>query len=301
MFLPSLMGFDFAKDAFVGLLDLYPNAAAAYSVRKLRAAYTGSAIRVRRSSNNDEQDIGFTALGALDTSSLTSFCGSGNGFVTRWYDQSGNARNAIQSTAINQPQIVSSGSVINVNSKPSLQFDGSNDKLEVASSTATFNFIHNGGLAQIANVVKISSSGSNGFIGNNAGASANVGFYWGQDPTYAPIFVVTKGGGGFPVIADAPQNAVSNLQYLFYNEIDADNATASNRGKLYINNGSSYNNTQTTSPSTSNASFNLQIGSMGNNILPLNGNHQELIIWNLLNTGDRTGIQSNINSYYGIY
>lgn len=285
--------------SFVGLLDDYPNAAAAYSVRKLRSAYTGSAIRVRRSSDNTEQDIGFVN-NALDTSSLTSFCGSGNGFVTTWYDQSGNARNATQTTAANQPQIVSSGSVLNINSKPSLQFDGSNDRLEVPSSTATFNFIHNGGLAQIANVVKISSSGSNGFMGNNAGASANIGFFWGQDPTYAPVFVVTS-GGGFPVIADAPQNAVSNLQYLFYNEIDADNATASNRGKLYINNGSSYNNTQTTSPSTLNASFNLQIGAMGNNILPLNGNHQELIIWNLLNTGDRTGIQSNINTYYGIY
>ena len=49
--------------SFVGLLDTYPNAAAAYSVRKLRTAYTGSAIRVRRSSDNAEQNIGFTALG----------------------------------------------------------------------------------------------------------------------------------------------------------------------------------------------------------------------------------------------
>ena len=29
------------------LLDSYPNAAVAYSLRKLRSAYTGSAIRVR--------------------------------------------------------------------------------------------------------------------------------------------------------------------------------------------------------------------------------------------------------------
>ena len=57
--------------AFIGLLDTYPNAAAAYSVRLLRTAYTGSAIRVRRSSDNAEQDIGFVS-GSLDTSSLTS-------------------------------------------------------------------------------------------------------------------------------------------------------------------------------------------------------------------------------------
>ena len=41
------------------LLDTYPNAAVAYSLRKLRTAYTGAAIRVRRSSDNAEQDIGF--------------------------------------------------------------------------------------------------------------------------------------------------------------------------------------------------------------------------------------------------
>jgi len=84
--------------SFVGLLDLYPSAAAAYSVRKLRTAYTGSAIRVRRSSDNTEQNIGFTALGNLDDSALTTFCSGTNGFVTTWYDQSGNANNAVQTT-----------------------------------------------------------------------------------------------------------------------------------------------------------------------------------------------------------
>ena len=58
---------------FIGLLDLFPNAAAAYSLRKLRAAYSGSAVRVRRSSDNTEQDIGFTTQGELDTTSLLSF------------------------------------------------------------------------------------------------------------------------------------------------------------------------------------------------------------------------------------
>jgi hypothetical protein len=124
----------------VGLLDTYPNAAAAYSVRKLRAAYTGSAIRVRRSSDNAEQNIGFTALGNLDTTALTSFCSGINGFVTTWYDQSGNGRNAVQSTAANQPQIVSSGSVLTLTgvgaSKPCLSFDGTNDGFGFTGITA---------------------------------------------------------------------------------------------------------------------------------------------------------------------
>jgi hypothetical protein len=56
------------------LLDLFPNAAVAYSLRKLRTAYTGAAIRVRRSSDNAEQDINFVA-GGLNTQSLLDFVG----------------------------------------------------------------------------------------------------------------------------------------------------------------------------------------------------------------------------------
>jgi hypothetical protein len=67
------------------LLDTYTGAAAAYSLRKLRTAYTGSAIRVRRASDNAEQDIGFNVFGELDTVSLAAHCGSNDGFVVTWY------------------------------------------------------------------------------------------------------------------------------------------------------------------------------------------------------------------------
>ena len=99
------------------LLDTYPSALAAYSVRKLRTAYTGNAIRVRRSSDNTEQNIGFSGNN-LDTSSLATFCSGTNGFVTTWYDQSGNGTNATQTTAVRQPQIVTSGTVDTLNAKP---------------------------------------------------------------------------------------------------------------------------------------------------------------------------------------
>jgi hypothetical protein len=107
------------------VLDFYPSSQVAYSLRKLRSTYIGNAIKVRRSSDNTEQDIGFTFFGDLDTTALLAFTGTGasdNGFVTTWYDQSGNANNATQSTAGNQPQIVSSGSVILENTKPTISF-----------------------------------------------------------------------------------------------------------------------------------------------------------------------------------
>jgi hypothetical protein len=107
--------------------------AAAYSLRKLRNAYTGSAIRVRRSSDNAETDIGFTAGGDLNTAALLAHVGSGNGFVTTLYDQSGNGRNATQTTAGNQPRIVNSGALEASNGKPEIRFDGVDDYLAAAS------------------------------------------------------------------------------------------------------------------------------------------------------------------------
>lgn len=101
-----------ATTAFVGLLDQYSGAAAAYSVRLLWSGYAGPIVRVRRSSDNAEQNIGATASGDLDQAALTSFCGSGNCFVTTWYDQSGNSRNVIQPAAARQPTIVENGAVI---------------------------------------------------------------------------------------------------------------------------------------------------------------------------------------------
>ena len=103
-----------------------------FGLRKLRSAYAGSCLRVRRSSDNTEQDIGFTTAGHIDSSALTTFCGAGNGFVTTWYDQSAAANHFIQATAANQPQIVSSGSYLGY-----LQFDGSNDIMEQTSASGT--------------------------------------------------------------------------------------------------------------------------------------------------------------------
>lgn len=71
------------------LLDTYPNAAVAYSLRKLRNAYSGSAIRVRRFVDNTEQDFGFDTNGDLDIAGIESFFGNNlllqsENFNTTW-------------------------------------------------------------------------------------------------------------------------------------------------------------------------------------------------------------------------
>ena len=116
----------------VELLNLYPGAAAAYSLRLLNTDYSGSAVRVRRADDNEESDIGFRAGAGgkiLDTSTLETFSLGGDCFVTTWYDQSGNGYNVIKTAESAQPKIVSSGSTITENGKPVVQFDGGNDQL----------------------------------------------------------------------------------------------------------------------------------------------------------------------------
>lgn len=108
------------------LLSNYPGAAAAYSLRKLRGSYSGSAIRVRRASDNTEQDIGFVGED-LDTAALTTFCTGTDGFVATWYDQSGNGINRLQITAASQPKIYDSiTGVLLINGNPYISFANGN-------------------------------------------------------------------------------------------------------------------------------------------------------------------------------
>jgi hypothetical protein len=128
-----------AVDAGAGpqlLLDAYPGAAAAYSVRKLRDAYAGQCVRVRRSSDNTQQDIGF-ASNLIDESALASFCGAGSCWVVTWYDQSGNARDVTTATESRQPVIYASGSPITQNSLPSIYTVSSGAK-KLQWSTTSF-------------------------------------------------------------------------------------------------------------------------------------------------------------------
>jgi hypothetical protein len=109
------------------LLDTYGGASAAYSVFQLSSTATNS-LRVRRSSDNAEQDIGFVS-DTLDTASLLTFVGANDGFVTTYYDQSGNSSNFTQSSASNQPMIVNAGVVVTSVGVPAVKFDGINEYL----------------------------------------------------------------------------------------------------------------------------------------------------------------------------
>jgi hypothetical protein len=89
----------------------------AVGLRKLLSSYTGSAIRLRRSSDNAEADFGFIGS-ELDIASINTFLGVSSGYCTTIFDQSGSGNDVIQTNAGNQPLFVAAG----LNGKPVLHF-----------------------------------------------------------------------------------------------------------------------------------------------------------------------------------
>jgi hypothetical protein len=258
---------------YVGLLDTYPNAAAAYSVRLLKSDYTGNAIRVRRSSDNAEQNIGFSGAN-LDTSALTTFCSGTDGFVTTWYDQSGNSINLIQTTAANQPQIVSSGSVLLVNTKPCIRFDGIDDKLTQAllfSSVSTQFFVYD----------KI---GSTGYLGGLfLGTAESPGFLFDSNG----VFPYQQGPQFGPTYSNNSQALMSFKS-----------STTGTNWELYGNSNAVVGVQNIGNLISVNT---VSLGGRGTGSNFGNFDSQEYIVYSSNQMSNRTGIETNINDFYSIY
>lgn len=268
----------------LALLDAYPGAAAAYSVRKLRAAYTGSAIRVRRSSDNAEQDIGFSG-GNLDTTALTSFCSGTNGFVTTWYDQSENGINATQTTATNQPIIVTAGVINYVNGKPAVYFNNalttSMAFSQLTLSTFTILWVSKKVANTVSQSIILSGNSGNSYSGDDV------------DNSGSPMMVVSASQY---VIANTLSNTSSQLTARLTQHLSYLNRRNSTQAVGQFNNSNnSYNNSSSSANFITNG-----IANYGSNYNWV-GDIQELIIYSSDKSSDRTGISTDINTYYGIY
>ena len=279
--------------SFVGLLDTYPNAAAAYSVRKLRAAYTGSAIRVRRSSDNTEQDIGFTALGNLDESALTTFCSGTNGFITTWYDQSGNSENIVQSTAVVQPKIVNSGSVILTNGKPSPQYGSGTSQTYLRktigwsiTNMSTFSVgyrTNQGGSYVYGRLISIAKSPNDDYENSNG---------------YLVALCDASFNGFNPSALVLDTNSLG-ISYTFNTQVLISSRRNTTNAFIQSNNGSI---SSVASSGTTKTPDTLTFGNsalVGNSFLQ--GNLQENIIYLSDQSANQSAINTNINTYYGIY
>lgn len=252
---------------FVGILDTYPNAELAYSLRLLKTSYSGYAIRVRRSNDNAEQDIGF-ASNVLDTASLLSFCGSNSGYIVTIYDQSGNAQDVTQANAASQPIIVSTGVVVLVldNLKPAIQFSGG--QLLSKSFTAKSQ------PQSIFAVSKNTSSPFGGTFGND--------FQQGNRPGVGYYFIVPSIGG---VTLD------SDNANLIITSFILDGASSKTR----INAG-----TQLTGNAGAQTQSSIAFG-LGSFLGFMTGFFQEYIQWGSNQNSNEGNIRTLMNDYYEVY
>jgi hypothetical protein len=161
---------------YTPIFDNYGSSTVGFSMFKLRTAYTGNCLEVRRSSDNTTLNIGFVN-NYLDTASLLAFVGSGNGFVRTWYDQSGNGNNLTQTTSASyQPQIVASGSLITRNGRATLKATSSQYftiTSQVANNTSHSWWISYEKSGTSTNAILLANGGS--YMWLDYGASQNVG------------------------------------------------------------------------------------------------------------------------------
>lgn len=255
--------------AFTGLLNEYSGAAAAYSLRLLDNTYSGDAIVVT-TNGSDSASIGFVN-NELDTASLEAFAGSGDAYVSVWYDQSGNGNNATQTSFSSMPKIVSSGSTILENGKAAVEFDGTSvffqaSSVNVPQPTSYFiTYRYNNFSSDLYN--DLSDGNVSRQLNDNTGGG------------YVRAFA------GSTFLSSILSSNNQELRYSLFNGLNS--ALAINGGLAQTGNAGAL------------AINNMNIGKSGASYM--DGKIQEFIIYPTNQSSNRTGIETNINSYYSIY
>jgi hypothetical protein len=249
-----------------GFLADYPNAAAAYSVRQLSNTAI-KCMRVRRAvPPYDEQDIGFTAGGDLDEAAIVAFGGSDVLNVSAWYDQSGQSRHATQIAPNSQPQIYNGTAVITENGKPAIDMDKSVSQKEFDLNQSIP--ISGDMSCYLVHIVKI--NGNQSLLGQNTSS------FLGQAYRKYSITGTNSSFGAYAI----PDRKLVTLERF------------SGTYTLYRD-GTSY-----FTKSDSGAFFFNKISGTGAN----SGNmFQEIIFYGSALSGNRTAIETDINTYYNIY
>lgn len=281
------------NEVFVGqLLDTYTDAVVGYSLRRLRTAYTGNCITVRRTVNPASQDIGFDSDGNLDTTALLAFCGAGDGYVTKWYDQVG-TNHLLQTTVANQPQIVNAGAVRTLNGKPALYFDGSNDSLGLTSLSPNPD-----GHFTMATVSSTrSGSTTQAVVSSWSSSTSTQNFMQFYQATGIGRVAYRFDNGQLP--RNDTGTLTTNTQYIVTAHYARDEADAYFNGTYYPD---AYSTSISTADPENNANA-LRVGARSHDLgIPLDGMVQEVVLWSQPNHDhDASEISDVLNAYYGAY
>jgi hypothetical protein len=264
-----------SSGAYTPPLDTYTGATAAYSVRKLSSSYSGSCIEAYRVSDGATQDIGFDADGLIDTAAIISFASGGEVRVRTWYDQSGNALDAVQTASANMARIYDGSSIYEDNGNPAVDFNN-NQFFSVGSSQWTDG-------AMMASIVFSRRSGND--------------TYWTSNGAVFRLFYESIKHGfihyGTTPNSTEKGSAPASGQLLTTSRFGGGSAD------LYEN-GTSVASSPTVTGSMSTASVGAFMAQRSDGALRMDGTIQELIHWGSDQTSNRTGVEINLNDYYQI-
>ena len=295
---------------FTYLLDLYPATPAyhAYSVRKLRNLYPGFCLRIRRTTTapnpvttttvdlsfDENNTISFssnivpvsgtttaaTTLGAFVAGTVDGFTSPSAINVVTWYDQSGNNKNVTQATPTAQPFLVTTAGALEViDGSVAVRFNATNtQQLSLADASTSYSnmscFVLSNSISATANT----NAYGQGVLGNNARL---------QLPSGAGTIAISYNTAGtFPITG-----ITANTDRLY--ELICGASTTSGYSNGIISSVASI-----ASVITSNTVIRIGANGAAPSVY-LNGYIKEAIAF----TGfpSRTGVETNINSYYNVW
>ena len=191
------------------------SAVGAFSLRAVNGT-SAKAVQVRNGTTSAIQDFWADRLGNLLTAPVTgqtlaNWLGAATGYVTTWYDQSGQGNHASQATAVNQP-------TLNL-SNASISFSGS-QWLSNASPTNMFIPLYQNSYSIVTKHGQWTAGGT-WSTGNTASFLTNSfnGLRWATGNYYQNF----KGGGfltfgpqpgTFPVVATVVNNRTTDIGYI---------------------------------------------------------------------------------------
>ena len=272
-----------AAVAFTGLLDTYTGAGGGILCSSPCVFWrptSCASVRTRETLRRTSATIQITSL---DTAAIATHCGTANGFVVSWVDQSGNSNNATQSTSGSQPQIYNGTSVITQNGKPAVTFNS--DKLVKSSITNTDLCTTNAHTS----VTVFNDTSSSGFKG-----------VWGTDDRVID-FVTRLGNTNWQYSYDSdstPELRGYTAAASDYNRQNLSTVYKGSTNGYWRLNGSQIDS-GAGGTTVNTGTTNLELGESVN--LAFTGNLQEVISWPTDNYDNRTAIESNINSEFLIY
>jgi hypothetical protein len=213
----------------------------------------------------------------LDSADKTSMSVTGSSVIS-WTDKSGSGNNATQAIAASQPIIITSGVI---NRQSAIVCINTATGLFLATAATIFN----GGTFSFISAIGTHNSNGSAFFGNrNTGSGWN--YNW-QNPNYS--FLCT---GGVNLAVSGAQKT-KHIEFL---------TRISTTSSLWIN---STNSNSTTSTYTGTVTLGFAIGKGGVGATGTQGNSNanfyEIIGYALDKTTSRTGMETNLNTFYSIY